>query len=306
MKTKLLILGIIIISSIYYVSCEKTAITETELTEDNLAIVADEAEAEEVFDAAMTEVEEVTIDMVGGFSAVSSFGLGNKDKQNSCRERFVSEDTDGRVTITITYLDDCTDKNGIQRTGSIVITIDKGEFGKAGFTRIIKFNDFSLKHAKINGYDTIVNTVEIVGANRQITSKKFTNNHSFDFTLTNDNGIVFTKKGKKTVQQVTGETTLFHFDDDYEITGNSTCTGKFLKDGVETSYSSTMKITTPLYKKHAYRYFIKGVKEIMINEVKITIDYGDGTEDSLVTITKDGISEERDLSDYEKFRKRKK
>ena len=77
-----------------------------------------------------------------------------------------------------------------------------------------------------------------------------------------------------------------------EVTGFSNGT---LADGTAIS-SEIIEPLVRIYQQGCFKYFVSGIRQIIKgDEPEITIDYGDGTCDNLVTVTKDGVSKEVEI-----------
>ena len=211
------------------------------------------------------------------------------DKNGDCASVVVDEE---RKTKTITFLEDCEGKRGQTRSGTMIVSYSETQ-GEAGSYRQVTYDDFYLNGVKIEG----TRRTEIISIDEN--GSKTTRTSVTDGKMIYEDGTFKTKSAEMT------RYTLVENDQKQY----STLTGS--KSGVSTEgVNFSMEITTPI--KFIYDCFgegqrkkgkvpVEGIKVTDDGEQIITTDFGDGTCDTLVEISKDGEVETVDL----KYIKRK-
>lgn len=247
-----------------------------------LQVAEQEAVVETVFD----EIDEV--DYYGQLYSLTNArveGVG-EDGPIFCAQR--SHDPDNKL-ITIDFGSGCTGPRGLVRKGKILIHYT-GRLLEPGAIHTITFEDFYIDDIRIEGTRIKENLSE-------------TTNDLLRFRISLENGkltfpdgSVITREANWTVTRIR---TFNPLND--EIVREGSCSG-ITKSGLEYS----VEITSPIVWKRGclpkVRVFIpvSGTKVIAMGERTITIDYGDGTCDNLMTVTKDGVSE---VVEFRRFRK---
>ena len=211
------------------------------------------------------------------------------DKYGDCASVVVDEE---RKTKTITFLEDCEGKRGQTRSGTMIVSYSETQ-GEAGSYRQVTYDDFYLNGVKIEG----TRRTEIISIDEN--GSKTTRTYVTDGKMIYEDGTFKTKSAEMT--------RYTHVENDQKQ--YSTLTGS--KSGVSTEgVNFSMEITTPI--KFIYDCFgegqrkkgkvpVEGIKVTDDGEQIITTDFGDGTCDTLVEISKDGEVETVDL----KYIKRK-
>ena len=211
------------------------------------------------------------------------------DKYGDCASVVVDEETN---TKTITFLEDCEGKRGQTRSGTMIVSYSETQ-GEAGSYRQVTYDDFYLNGVKIEG----TRRTEIISIDDN--GSKTTRTTMTDGKMIYEDGTFKTKSAEMT--------RYTHVENDQKQ--YSTLTGS--KSGVSTEgVNFSMEITTPI--KFIYDCFgegqrkkgkvpVEGIKVTDDGEQIITTDFGDGTCDTLVEISKDGEVETVDL----KYIKRK-
>ncbi|MDB2520645.1 hypothetical protein N9X09_00270 [Flavobacteriaceae bacterium] len=210
------------------------------------------------------------------------------DKYGDCAT--VVEDEENN-TKTITFSEDCEGKRGQVRSGTMIVTYSETQ-GEAGSFRQVTYNDFYLNGVKIEG----TRRTEII---------------SID------------ESGSKTMRTSMSDGKMIYEDGTFE-TKNSEMTRYIHVENSEKQYSSltgsksavstegvnfSMEITTPIkfvyncddlgFRKRG-KIPVEGVKVSIDGDQTITTDFGDGTCDTLVEVTKDGEVETVDLKDLKR------
>ena len=211
------------------------------------------------------------------------------DKYGDCASVVVDEESN---TKTITFLEDCEGKRGQTRSGTMIVSYSETQ-GEAGSYRQVTYDDFYLNGVKIEG----TRRTEIISINEN--GSKTTRTTVTDGKMIYEDGTFKTKSAEMT--------RYTHVENDQKQ--YSTLTGS--KSGVSTEgVNFSMEITTPI--KFIYDCFgegqrkkgkvpVEGIKVTDDGEQIFTTDFGDGTCDTLVEISKDGEVETVDL----KYIKRK-
>ena len=192
---------------------------------------------------------------------------------------------------TITFTEDCEGKRGQTRSGTMIINYSESR-GEVGSFREVTYDDFYINGVKIEG----TKRTEIIFIDEN-GSKTMRSTHT-DGKMIYEDGTFKTKSSDMT--------RYTHMENDEKI--YSTLSGT--KSGVSTEgVSFTMEITTPI--KFVYdctpegqrrrgKVPVEGIKVTTDGEQVIITDFGDGTCDTLVEVTKDGEVETVDLRDLQR------
>ncbi|GAA3644058.1 hypothetical protein [Flavivirga jejuensis] len=229
---------------------------------------------------------ESTTDVTGKTSSgKTKLGKGCKDRSGFFPDCAVFEEvTEGDVTTTtISFPDDCEDRNGDIISGTITIVKSTLDTDKS---RTITFDVFTVNGYVTNGTKTHEYTAENENGNPQIEG-------SVNITIETDEGTI-TKAGTRLVEVTAGSDTDTHKDDEKTITGSYSFT-----DAEENT--KTVEITTALIKPAACKYIAEGIKEYTEAGETSILDYGDGTCDNLATLTE----ADETVTEIELKRKRK-
>ena len=248
---------------------------------------------EEDIDDLVSESFNLSTNVISARSADADSAKDHKrfkgDKYGDCASVVVDEE---RKTKTITFLEDCEGKRGQTRSGTMIVSYSETQ-GEAGSYRQVTYDDFYLNGVKIEG----TRRTEIISIDEN--GSKTTRTSVTDGKMIYEDGTFKTKSAEMT------RYTLVENDQKQY----STLTGS--KSGVSTEgVNFSMEITTPI--KFIYDCFgegqrkkgkvpVEGIKVTDDGEQIITTDFGDGTCDTLVEISKDGEVETVDL----KYIKRK-
>ncbi len=257
------------------ISCEDSGITESEVFELDFS-------SEVTMESAEEDVTTITD------AADELFQLSFGRTENGVRDEIldcatVERDTVNQV-ITIDFGDGCEGRRGRLRSGKIVVTYD-GNRRTVGSFRSVTFEDFFVDSTQVEG--TRTKTVTAVDAeNLSIT---------VDITLTGgkltfSDGTFATREAQKT------RVWAFSADGDHVTTISGSASG-VNREGLD----YRMDITEDLkFQRACWRSGVfvpvSGVKMFSVGESTATIDYGDGECDNLATVTRDGVTEEIELS----------
>lgn len=184
-------------------------------------------------------------------------------------------------TITIDFGTGCTDAKGNVRKGKIVINYTGKRF-LSGSSVVTTFADYFINGVKIEGTRTVTNT-----------SASLESNPIFNIVVSG---------GKATWPDATFATREVNRTREWKR-GNTPNVDQWIVSGTASGTNRNgrayqMEITKPLvYKRECAisdKVFIavEGTKVLTVESKQITIDYGDGSCDKLVTITVNGKSRE--------------
>ena len=175
-------------------------------------------------------------------------------------------------TVTLNFGTGCTSWYGVTRSG-IITFVYSGHFKYPGTTVTATYNNYKVNGYKVEGNYSVTN------------SSSLSNGVMFTSTVTNgkvtypDGTTWYSYSGNRTIRQTAGIGSTNYNDYAFSITGNhsyASWTGKTLTDS----------ITTPLVKQVACKNIVSGVVAFTYNGlIKGTLDYGNGTCDSLATLT---------------------
>ncbi len=180
---------------------------------------------------------------------------------------FTKETTDNTTTLTISFDPECTDRNGNTLSGSATLSWTHTE---TSGERSVTFADFTVNGYVVNGTKSFTYTTSNANGNPEMAS-------NFDLTIITESGSI-SKIGSKSVEVTAGSDTDTYLDDEITITGAWTYTAA--DDSV-----MSMNISTPLVKPAECNYIASGVKEYSNAGETSVLDYGDGTCDTLATLT---------------------
>jgi len=195
-------------------------------------------------------------------------------------------------SITIDFGDGCAGPNGRIRSGKIIIQ-HNGRPYMPGSSRVVTFGNFKIDSVLVEGVRTITNTTSEESQNPQ-------------FTSTLDDGKFTFTDGTFITREATHTRTWFREPnprDDYaSLTGMAAGLNRD-----EVSYSS--EITTPLVFKRvcgATAFIpVSGIKVINYGSEVTTLDFGDGTCNNKVFVTRNGETVEREINIRDNTRRNK-
>jgi hypothetical protein len=246
---------------------------------------------EEDIDALVSESMSLSSNVSSARSADSNADKGPKkfkgDKYGDCAT--VVEDEENNIK-TVTFSEDCEGKRGQVRSGSMIITYSETQ-GETGSFRQVTYDNFYLNGVKIEG----IRRTEILSVDDS--SKTM-------LTTVSDGKMIYEDGTFKTRESAM--TRYVHFKNDKKT--YSTLSGS--KSGISTEgVKFSMEITTPI--KFVYDCFstgerkrgkvpVEGIKVTTNEDELISTNFGDGTCDTLVEVTKDGEVETLDLKDVKR------
>jgi len=192
-----------------------------------------------------------------------------------------SEEVDGNFVITIDYGEGCEFGDGDVVTGKIIITYDLESEGDE-VTILTTLEEYTYNDIAVSGSSTMA-----FGTSEDNENFTFTTETDFDFEW--PDGLTATSSSLSTSE------TIFELSEEaFEfyslISGNGTTE-------FSNGDSYTHEITTPLRSEIGCRYVVSGVITTSENGVATSLDYGDGTCDSVAVETdENGNTEEVDLN----------
>ncbi len=159
-----------------------------------------------------------------------------------------------------------------------IITVYSNRMIVSGATASTTFDNYRIDSFKIEGTHVVTNQSTPLRSiwKVDVTNGKVSNLNNGNYRLRN---------ATHTFTQVEGMLTpLLPLDDAIEITGNGSGTASF--NGNMLQWSRT--IQTPLLKRIACRWFVKGKVNITRNARTALLDFGNGTCDNQATLTSNG------------------
>lgn len=273
-----------------FTACNEDAITETDLLTDETESFEDEQDTEEGLDDVSDVFDALfEADTNEGGRVMSSDTLP-PDSSYLCAVRIHNREEN---TITIDFGDGCVGLDGVLRSGKIIITYtDYYLIPGAIITKT--FEDYFVNNHQVEGFITLTNISETAQSfptfNLVLEDGKFTwddgsfalRETDFVWTWVNSNNPLYDE---------------FHKDG----TANGTT-----RRGVEYSVEITSTlIRKKICKLDGVHIPVQGIKAITREGLpNFTVDYGDGSCDNAVTITReDGKS--REVDNFRRYRRRR-
>lgn len=277
MKRSFELLTAVFALAFFATSCQEDEETPNQLSEVDVLAVENEAIVESIFE----DVDDI------GFESVLYFESGGRtaDNEDSPIRCAVKTHDKENKTITIDFGEGCEGKHGRVRSGKIVITYTDRKF-VPGAVHTMTFEDFYVDGRKVEGTRTRTNISD-------------SENDYLRFRIALENGKITWEDGTYSTREAIWETSRIRtpnpINDERIRTGNAS---GMTREGV----NYTLTITKPIVWKRGCLQSVRVMIPVEGAKVKefgdgkvITIDYGDGTCDNLVTITKDGVSETVEL-----------
>ena len=176
----------------------------------------------------------------------------------------------------------CEDRKGNIKTGKIIINISD-DMKEEGATRTVTYEDYTVGGNEISGSRTVINK----GINEK---GNWIIEWQSDMLIKKvEEGVEINRTSNATREWMAGFETAEKSDDSFQITG----TGSITQNG---SVTFNREIIVPLLVDRSCRYILSGQVELTNEESSMLIDFGDGTCDNTATVTKDGVTEEIDLT----------
>jgi hypothetical protein len=275
-------------------SCKKTDINNGSSLATNLSTAVAEVVGNQI-SSVTTAVEHSlsvekynnssTVDLIAG-GALSGTGFSGWGHQrltfgvprvDSCATVTVSSNTYPKEII-IEYLKGCSTHHH-DKYGKVIINLSD-TITNEGAVQTITYQDFYMDSIKIELTASLKNLGKNAAGNWVI-EKKYTQ------TIIK-NTETYVRTNTESAEWISGFETSDRTDNVYSVTGSGSVV---LNDTA--SYTKT--ITTPLLFDASCDYIKSGVIELNRNGVVSVINYGDGTCDSVATVTTEGTTEEISL-----------
>ena len=283
MKNKFLLFAALLFIS-FFIGCDNESVNESAAT---TAITADETVINTEIDATVDDVAIITEDqfeLQKSSSAKTSAPIKSMLPLCATVTSVLANNT---WTRTIDFgTQGCTLPNGNVLKGKIIISFSK-DFTKP--IRIInyKLEGFYHNDKLVEGSRTITHelkTSDLLAALHPVTT------HSIELKITSADGKIYTRTGTRVREMVEGFATFSNWEDNvFKIWGNHTTT---FPNGTKFS-STTLKTQAHLIKMSCKMPFpVSGITEMVKNDTKSTLDFGNGDCDKLATITINGVSKE--------------
>lgn len=255
--------------------------------EPNVSIDSSNVEADLVAQADFEEIDDIAANMM----ILADLGFGGKmnggNHDDRCGCATVTHDPDTH-TITIDFGEGCEGPNGVVRAGKIIITYNGKRF-EVGSYWVITFERFKINDRLIEGTRTVTNV-----------SESATSAPRFHIVLeggkvTWPDGTVATREADRTREWVRADNPWF---DEIHILTESITAGV---NREQVTYSATV-MENLVYKRecrgrHMGRVPVAGLLALTYGDREMTIDFGDGSCDTMITITEGDQSKTIDLSD---------
>ena len=286
MKTSINILtffSLIVISALFQ-ACSENGILNENVGNTELIQLTDEIDTDSNFE----EVDDLVIAALEhDFS--NSNGRHKKDERFDCAALIEELEGDTKV-LTIDFGEGCVGPHGHVRKGMIVITI-KGNHWEVGSSHISELFDFYIDDVHIEGTRSKFNISESEDSN-----PKF-NIILSDGKLTWPDGTFATREAEHTRTIDRAQNPI---GDQMYVEGQSNGVNR---EGEE--YFN--EIISPLMYSRSCEFGkmpipVVGIKQHMVNDELVIIDFGNGDCDNLATATRNGESKEFEIQ----FRRRKK
>lgn len=277
MKHLFKFLGLAVVIVLFTTSCQEEGENPNQLSEVDLF----SAENEAVVESAFEDIDDIGYESLfyveqGGRIAV------NEDSPLSCAER--THDLENK-TITINYGEGCEGPQGRVRSGKIIITYTDRMY-VPGSVITMTFENYFCDGKQIEGTRTRTNISE-------------SENDYLRFRIQLENGKVTWEDGTFATREADWEISRIRtpnpINDERIRTGSASGVNR-----------EGLGYTVTITKAIIWRRGCLPMRRVMIpvegTKVRVledgstcTIDYGDGTCDNIVTITKDGVTTEREI-----------
>jgi hypothetical protein len=292
MKHKI-ILGSLALTLFGFLACQKSDQTLSSASlATSLSVASADIVGTQVAEVSASDVQSVSVEKFDGSDHAFQFdgirpnwrfdGLGpirfGIPHIDSCATVTVSGSAFPRQ-IVIDYGSGCTDRMGHVKKGKILITISDSII-VAGAKKTITYQDFYIDSIKVE----LTASVENLGKND---SGRWVIESKSSQTITN-NSEKSVRVNDETMEWVSGFETTNKSDDVYYKSGSGSIT---LNDTVTFS----RKITKPLLIDRSCGFIKSGTIELTKGSSVVVVDYGDGTCDSIATVTANGATETIDL-----------
>jgi hypothetical protein len=283
MKTKILAFTTLL-SIMFFIGCNNEPVNDSAPVN---TITVDETIVNTDIDASVDDVAIIAEDQ---FDAQKSLGFKTSEPFKSILPAcatVTSVLTNDSYTRTIDFgTQGCALPNGNIVKGKIIVSFSKN-FTTPIKTISYKLEGFYHNGKLIEGSKTITHelkTSDLLATIHPVTT------HSIDVKITFPDGKIYTRLGTRVREMVEGFATITNWEDNvFKVWGYDITT---FPNG--SKYTRTIQKTNPLLVKMSCRmpFPVSGVVEILKNDLKATLDYGNGECDNLATMTiKDVVKE---------------
>lgn len=285
MKTKFL-LFVSLLSITFFFGCSSNETTDAAAT--SKTITTDDAIANSEIDATVDDISIIAEDQYSvQQSTTSRTSTPIKSILPLCAT-ITTVLTSDTYTRTIDFgTDGCTLPNGNVVKGKIIISFSKN-FLTPSKTISYTLVGFYHNGKLIEGNKTIsreLKTTDLLATVHPVTT------HSVDVKITFPDGKVYSRIGTRVREMVEGYDTIGNWEDNvFLVSGNNITT---FPNGAKYTFTITTPLRIALSCKMPFP--IKGVVEIVKNDAKATLDYGNAVCDKLATITINGVTKEIEL-----------
>ncbi len=270
MKNQILTMSFFTTLFLSFISCSSddnesldTIASTPDIAELRLAIQADTTEEQSfaIIENAYVESEEVTRNGLNSFFP-------------DCATVTVNPNGDLSGTITVSFEDNCMLNNGAIVSGGVLINYESPDNGSRTIT--YEYQDLTYNGNVISGGGTLVRTLENTQGNPQ---SQLNASVSVFFV---EQDVTATRSVNRLREWVEGVGSGTWLDNAFNISGNW-----------DTSFSSGFNRSgvtdTVLRREASCPNIVSGVLAITQNNFEGTLDYGDGTCDSIAVITINGV-----------------
>jgi hypothetical protein len=257
MKKNLFLISLLFSIPFFFVACNK-----------------DEAPTPDEMEVTTSEDILTAQDLIQDTEEEIDYELESRDPEDPCPIVTI-EPNDGTFprTVTIDYgTEGCEGWNGRIRKGIIQVVVSD-TMKNEGASRTVTFIGFSVDDVQIAGVKTLTNTG--LNAEGQPTFTRTVEGASLTFP----NGDVAEWDATQTLTLIEGFGTPQRFDDVMQIEGSSSGINR-------NGQAYTATITVPLIKRHACPWIVSGVRQMTVNDLTWSLDYGDGECNRIAILTK--------------------
>jgi len=280
MKTKKL-LFVAMLSITFFIGCN----TNEPVIQASAAITTEDAVTNSEIDATVDDVSiiaEDQFDMQKSMTAKTSIGMKSMLPPCATVTTVLTNET---WTRTVDFgTEGCALPNGNVVKGKVIISFSKN------FTTPIRTITYTLvgfyhNGKLIEGSKTITHelkSTDLLAAIHPVTT------HTIDVKITFPDGKIYTRIGTRVREMVEGFATIANWEDNVFLVWGYNITT--FPNGAK--YTFTIKTPLQINMSCKMPFPVKGVVEIMKNDGKATLDYGNGDCDDLATITINGVVKE--------------
>jgi len=282
MKRTINFLSAIALVLFFVTACQDETENPNQLTDADVTLAENEAVAESTFE----DIDDIAYESLLLFESGGRIA-DSEDSPIRCATK--THDKENKV-ITIDYGEGCVGKHGRERKGKIIINYTDRRF-VSGAVHVITFDDFYVDGKKVEGTRTRTNISDSV-------------EDYLKFRIELSEGKVTWEDGSFATREAVWETTRVRtpnpINDERIRTGSASGVNR---EGLTYTVTITKAVIWKRGCLPAKRIMIP-VEGIKVKEFEdgtsLSIDYGDGTCDDMVTITKDGVSKTVELKKHKR------